>query len=85
MCHLTRDEASQFYSVHQGKEFFDRLVDFMTSACWHGVYLMIYPVFRVLNHKVLYTYFQNLINKNVYSARTDVFLLVRPEFCSGEF
>ena len=32
MCHLSRDEAGRFYSVHQGKHFFDRLLDFMTSG-----------------------------------------------------
>jgi nucleoside-diphosphate kinase len=29
---LTRDEASRFYAVHQGKNFFDGLVEFMTSG-----------------------------------------------------
>jgi nucleoside-diphosphate kinase len=32
MVHLTRKQAEGFYAEHQGKPFFDGLVDFMTSA-----------------------------------------------------
>ena len=32
MRHLTRREAEAFYEEHQGKPFFERLVDFMTSG-----------------------------------------------------
>lgn len=33
MCHLTKAEACQFYDVHNGKPFFDKLTDFMSSGC----------------------------------------------------
>lgn len=33
MCHLTKSEACQFYDVHAGKPFFDKLTDFMSSGC----------------------------------------------------
>lgn len=32
MVHLTREQAEGFYAEHQGKEFFERLVEFMISA-----------------------------------------------------
>jgi nucleoside-diphosphate kinase len=32
MVHLHPDEAAAFYSVHQGKQFFDGLLNFMTSG-----------------------------------------------------
>ncbi|XP_052214540.1 nucleoside diphosphate kinase 7-like isoform X2 [Dreissena polymorpha] len=32
MCRLTRNEAFQFYQEHQGKTFFDNLINFMTSG-----------------------------------------------------
>lgn len=32
MLHLSRDQASAFYSIHQGKPFFDGLIDFITSG-----------------------------------------------------
>lgn len=32
MTHLTREQAGAFYAEHQGKPFFDGLVDFMTSG-----------------------------------------------------
>lgn len=32
MLHLSKEQASAFYEVHQGKPFFDELVDFMTSG-----------------------------------------------------
>jgi nucleoside-diphosphate kinase len=32
MLHLSREQASAFYAVHQGKPFFDELVGFMTSG-----------------------------------------------------
>lgn len=32
MIHLSKQEASDFYAVHEGKEFFNRLVEFMTSG-----------------------------------------------------
>ncbi len=32
MTRLTRDQAARFYAVHQGKPFFDPLVNFMTSG-----------------------------------------------------
>jgi nucleoside-diphosphate kinase len=32
MLHLSREQACAFYSVHQGKGFFDELVGFMTSG-----------------------------------------------------
>jgi nucleoside-diphosphate kinase len=32
MVHLTREEAAAFYAVHQGKGFFEELLDFMTSG-----------------------------------------------------
>jgi nucleoside-diphosphate kinase len=30
--HLTAERAGQFYQVHRGKPFYDRLVEFMSSA-----------------------------------------------------
>lgn len=32
MVHLTRDEAEDFYSIHKNKEFFLRLIDFVTRG-----------------------------------------------------
>ena len=32
MLHLSKDQATAFYSVHQGKPFFNGLVEFMTSG-----------------------------------------------------
>ena len=32
MLHLSREQGSAFYAEHQGKGFFDELVDFMTSG-----------------------------------------------------
>jgi len=32
MRHLVRAEASEFYAIHRGKEFFERLLDFVTSG-----------------------------------------------------
>lgn len=32
MLHLSREQASAFYAIHQGKPFFDELVGFMTSG-----------------------------------------------------
>jgi nucleoside-diphosphate kinase len=32
MLHLSKDQATAFYSVHQGKPFFDGLIKFMTSG-----------------------------------------------------
>ncbi len=32
MVHLSKEQASAFYSVHQGKPFFGELVEFMTSG-----------------------------------------------------
>ena len=32
MLHLSREQASAFYAVHQGKPFFEELVGFMTSG-----------------------------------------------------
>ena len=32
MLHLSKDQATAFYSVHQGKPFFDGLIEFMTSG-----------------------------------------------------
>jgi len=32
MIHLSREEASGFYSVHKGRPFFDDLITFMTSG-----------------------------------------------------
>ncbi len=32
MMHLSREQASAFYAIHQGKPFFDELVGFMTSG-----------------------------------------------------
>lgn len=32
MLHLSREQAAAFYAVHQGKGFFDELLDFMTSG-----------------------------------------------------
>jgi nucleoside-diphosphate kinase len=32
MLHLTREQASGFYAEHEGKPFYDRLVEFMTSG-----------------------------------------------------
>jgi len=32
MLHLSKDQATAFYSIHQGKPFFDGLVKFMTSG-----------------------------------------------------
>ena len=32
MTHLSKEQAQRFYSVHEGKEFYDRLVDFMSSG-----------------------------------------------------
>lgn len=32
MLHLTREQAAAFYAVHQGKGFFDELLDFMVSG-----------------------------------------------------
>lgn len=32
MCHLSHKEASDFYAIHQGKPFFERLIKFMTSG-----------------------------------------------------
>jgi nucleoside-diphosphate kinase len=32
MCALSRAEAEEFYGVHAGKPFFERLVDFMSSG-----------------------------------------------------
>ena len=29
---LSREKASEFYAIHQGKGFFDELIDFMTSG-----------------------------------------------------
>jgi len=32
MTRLTRDQAARFYAVHEGKPFFDSLIEFMTSG-----------------------------------------------------
>mmetsp|Transcript_21800 Transcript_21800/g.52094 ORF Transcript_21800/g.52094 Transcript_21800/m.52094 type:complete len:375 (-) Transcript_21800:558-1682(-) len=32
MCQLSREDACRFYSVHQGKPFFDKLTEFMSSG-----------------------------------------------------
>ncbi|MCK4226349.1 nucleoside-diphosphate kinase [candidate division WOR-3 bacterium] len=32
MVHLTRDEVEDFYSIHKNKEFFLRLIDFVTRG-----------------------------------------------------
>ena len=32
MLHLSKDQATAFYSVHQGKPFFEGLIEFMTSG-----------------------------------------------------
>jgi nucleoside-diphosphate kinase len=32
MLHLSKDQATAFYSIHQGKPFFDGLIKFMTSG-----------------------------------------------------
>ncbi|SDC90173.1 nucleoside-diphosphate kinase [Williamwhitmania taraxaci] len=32
MLHLSKDQAKAFYGVHEGKEFFERLIDFMSSG-----------------------------------------------------
>ncbi len=32
MLHLSKEQAAAFYAVHQGKPFYDELVDFMTSG-----------------------------------------------------
>lgn len=32
MVYLTRDKAEEFYNEHKGKDFFERLIDFMTSG-----------------------------------------------------
>ena len=32
MLHLSKNQATAFYSVHQGKPFFDDLIEFMTSG-----------------------------------------------------
>lgn len=32
MCYLTREDAREFYSVHEGKPFFDKLTAFMSSG-----------------------------------------------------
>jgi len=32
MLYLSKDQATAFYSVHQGKPFFDGLIEFMTSG-----------------------------------------------------
>ena len=32
MQHLTREEAGGFYAIHEGKPFYDALMDFMTSG-----------------------------------------------------
>jgi len=32
MVHLTRDEAEDFYSIHKNKEFFLKLIDFVTRG-----------------------------------------------------
>ena len=32
MLHLSREQACAFYAIHQGKPFFDELVDFMISG-----------------------------------------------------
>ena len=32
MLHLSRDQASAFYSIHHGKPFFEGLIDFITSG-----------------------------------------------------
>jgi len=32
MTHLSKEQARKFYSVHEGKDFFERLVDFMSSG-----------------------------------------------------
>ncbi|QIK37423.1 nucleoside-diphosphate kinase [Caldichromatium japonicum] len=32
MLHMSREQASAFYAVHQGKPFFDELVEFMSSG-----------------------------------------------------
>jgi len=32
MLHMSREQASAFYAIHQGKPFFDELVDFMISG-----------------------------------------------------
>ncbi|HSQ08177.1 MAG TPA: nucleoside-diphosphate kinase [Chromatiaceae bacterium] len=32
MLHLTREQAAAFYALHQGKGFFDELLDFMVSG-----------------------------------------------------
>ena len=32
MTRLTRDQAARFYAVHQGKSFFDSLLEYMTSG-----------------------------------------------------
>eukprot|EP00873_Tetraselmis_striata_P014003 jgi/Tetstr1/434267/TSEL_023374.t1 len=32
MCHLSKQEACEFYAAHEGKPFFDKLTDFMSSG-----------------------------------------------------
>lgn len=32
MCHLSKQEACAFYAVHEGKPFFEKLTDFMSSG-----------------------------------------------------
>jgi nucleoside-diphosphate kinase len=32
MLHMSKEQASAFYAIHQGKPFFDELVEFMTSG-----------------------------------------------------
>jgi nucleoside-diphosphate kinase len=32
MLHLSKNQATAFYSIHQGKPFFDDLIEFMTSG-----------------------------------------------------
>lgn len=50
--HLTRQEAAAFYAVHQGKAFFEALLDFMTSG----------PCFpMVLEHPDAVNYFRKII------------------------
>eukprot|EP00892_Ulva_mutabilis_P003864 jgi/Ulvmu1/184/UM001_0188.1 len=40
ICHLTKAEACQFYDVHAGKPFFDKLTDFMSSGCIMAIELL---------------------------------------------
>lgn len=39
MKHLSADEAERFYELHRGKEFYERLVEFITSGPVLGILL----------------------------------------------